>query len=115
MASLLLVLNWCAHELQSGSVIHHCGLRAGCGIMDMCFMALMAPSRPGASFRAMMTSSRHVAFMEVMASSSHGRSLHFGDGVWPSRTWASWRWWRPATVVAAFMAVMASQTRASYR
>ena len=88
MASLLLVLNWCAHELQSGSVIHHCGLRAGCGIMDMCFMALMAPSGPGASFLAMsmMTSSRHVAFMEVMTSSrraaSHRRcGLHVGDDV----------------------------------
>jgi hypothetical protein len=90
VASLLLVLNWCAHELQSGSVIHHCGLRAGCGIMDMCFMALMAPSGPGASFLAMMTSSRHVAFMEVMASSrraaSHRRcGLHVGDGVQQSR------------------------------
>ena len=94
MASLLLVLNWCAHELQSGSVIHHCGLRAGCGIMDMCFMALMAPSRPGASFMAMMSSSRHAAFMPVMTSSRCGRGLHVGDGVQPSRT-------RLMTVVAS--------------
>ena len=96
MASLLLVLNWCAHELQSGSVIHHCGLRAGCGIMDMCFMALMAPSDPGASFLAMMTSNRHVAFMEVMTSSrraaSHRRcGLHVGDGV--QQSWAQPSFW----------------------
>jgi hypothetical protein len=69
---------------------------ADCGIIDMCFMALMAPSRPGASFMAMLTSSRHAAFMAVMASSRRGHGLHVGDGVQPSRMQASWRWWRPA-------------------
>ena len=85
MASLLLVLNWCAHELQSGSVIHHCGLRAGCGIMDMCFMALMALNRPGASFLAMMTSSKEVMTSSRRAASHRRCGLHVGDGVQQSR------------------------------